>query len=101
MIELYLPDCNLANFLRVFEYIFKFLNVERYLIITDLVDGNQFLKTIFEDKKIIDGYNPLNNLIWDPKKKIWKNHKLFGPKFEYLYPDLNYNQGEDSQPSTE
>jgi hypothetical protein len=30
--------------------------------------------------------------LWTP---IWKNHKLFGPKFEYLYPDLDYHQEDD------
>jgi hypothetical protein len=81
--------------LKVFEYVFQFLNVEKYLILTDLVNGEHFVKSVFGDNKIFKTYNPLNNLIWDPKKKIWKNHKLFGPKFEYLYPDLNYNQNED------
>ena len=95
LVKLFLPDCRIADFLRVFEYVFQFLNVEKYLILNDLVNGEHFVKSVFGDNKIFETYNPLNNLIWDPKKKIWKNHKLFGPKFEYLYPDLNYNQNED------
>ncbi|MEJ2296869.1 MAG: hypothetical protein P8Y23_19145 [Candidatus Lokiarchaeota archaeon] len=95
MVKLYLPECRIADFLRIFECVFQFLKVEKYLILTDLVNGDHFAKTVFGDKKMFETYNPLNNLIWDPKKKIWKNHKLFGPKFEYLYPDLDYHQEDD------
>ncbi|TFF97044.1 MAG: hypothetical protein EU547_05425 [Promethearchaeota archaeon] len=95
MIKLYLQDYRLAEFLRIFEYVFQFLKVGRYLILTDLVNGDHFVKNVFGAKKIFETYNPLNNLIWDPKRKKWKNHKLFGPKFEYLYPDLDYHQEED------
>lgn len=95
LVKLYLPECELAEFLRIFEYIFQFLEVEKYIILTDLVNGDEFVKSIFGDNKIFETYNPLNNLIWDSKKKIWKNHKLFGPKFEYLYPDIDYNQEEN------
>ena len=101
MVELYLPDCRLANFLRIFEYIFQFLKIEKYLILTDLVNGHHFLKNVLGDENIFETYNPLNNLIWDPKKKIWKNHKLFGPKFEYLYPDLDYDQEKDMSSTLE
>jgi len=95
MIKLYLPECELADFLRIFEYIFQFLKIEKYLILPDLVNGEHFVKRIYGDNKIYENYNPLTNLIWDPKKKIWKNHKLFGPRFEYLYPDLYYTQKEE------
>ena len=53
--------------------------------------------TAWKIAKIYEKYNPLKNLIWDPKKKAWKNHKLFGPRFEYLYPDLDYHQKEEIQ----
>ncbi|TFG03469.1 MAG: hypothetical protein EU542_01980 [Promethearchaeota archaeon] len=96
MVKLYLPDCRLADFLRIFEYVFQFLKIEKYLILTDLVNGEHFIKSLFGDDKIFENYNPLNNLIWDPKKKIWKNHKLFGPRFEYLYPDLFYHQKKEN-----
>ncbi|TFF83774.1 MAG: hypothetical protein EU552_02640 [Promethearchaeota archaeon] len=95
VVKLFLPDCRIADFLRVFEYVFQFLKVEKYLILTDLVNGEHFVKSVFGENKIFKTYNPLNNLIWDPEKKIWKNHKLFGPKFEYLYPDLDYSQQEE------
>jgi len=77
------------------------LDVEKYLILTNLVNGEYFVKSVFGNNKIFETYNPLNNLIWDPKKKIWKNHKLFGPKFEYLYPDLDYNQEDDMSSITD
>jgi hypothetical protein len=101
MVKLYLPDCKIATYLRIFEYIFQFLKIEKYLILTDLVNGDYFVKSIFEDEKLFENYNPLNNLIWDPKRRKWKNHKLFGPKFEYLYPDLHYNQEDDARSITE
>jgi len=97
MVKLYLSDCKLADFLRIFEYVFQFLKIERYLILTDLTNGEHFVKKVFGNNKFYEKYNPLTNLIWDPKKKFWKNHKLFGPRFEYLYPDLYYNRKEEIQ----
>jgi hypothetical protein len=92
MIKLYLPDCELAEILRILEYVFQYLEVERYLIIPDLVDGESFLKTVYGDISFLEDYNPLNNLIWNERTKTWKNHTLFTQNFEYLYPDLNYQQ---------
>ncbi len=88
MIKLYLPNCELSEFLRIFEYIFQYLKVEKYLIITDLVNGDSFIKSIYGNAFSFEKYNPLVNLIWDSKAKVWMNHKLFGKSFEYLYPEL-------------
>lgn len=96
MVEMYLPDCELAELLRVFEYVFQYLKVEKYLILSELVDGEHFLKSVFGNNRILEKYNPLNNLIWNSKKKIWMNHKLFGKTVKIkIYPELHYDQKED------
>ena len=38
--------------------------------------------------KLFKRYNPLINLRWNNKDKIWMNNKLYNEKFEPLYPDL-------------
>ncbi len=88
MIKLYLPECELAEILRILEYAFQYLEVEKYLIIPDLVDAESFLKTVYGDLSFLKRYNPLNNLIWNEKTKTWKNHTLFTQDFEYRYPEL-------------
>ena len=77
----------------------NFFLIQKKVIIVFANKAN-FYK-VFGYNKLFETYNSLINLIWDPKKKIWKNLKLFGPKFEYLYPDLDYNQKEDIRSSTE
>ncbi|MHA1671552.1 MAG: hypothetical protein ACTSV5_13405 [Promethearchaeota archaeon] len=88
MIKLYLPNCELAEFLRIFEYVFQYLKVEKYLIITDLVNGDSLIKSVYRNKNFLEKYNPLQNLIWNAKSEKWENHKLFSKTFEYLYPEL-------------
>ena len=91
MIKLYLPDCELSEFLRIFEDVFQYLKVEKYLILTDLVSGDYLLRSVYGSTtyhRFIKKYNPLQNLIWKPRAKRWVNHKLFGKNFEYLYPEL-------------
>lgn len=88
MIKLYLPDCELSEFIRVFDLLFKYLEIKDYLILNDLVDGSNLLKSVFGGLKFLDSYNPLKNLIWNEKSRVWENHKLFTPKFEPIYPDL-------------
>ncbi len=94
MIKLYFPDCELVEFLRIFEYVFQYLKVEKYLIITDLVDGESLIKSVYGNSIFLDKYNPLQNLIWDTKTEKWENHKLFSKTFEYLYPELFFNEKE-------
>ncbi len=72
-------------------YIFQYLKVEKYLILTDLVSGDYLLRSVYGSNtyhKFIKKYNPLQNLIWKPRAKKWMNHKLFSKTFEYLYPEL-------------
>ncbi len=92
MIKLYLPDCELAEFLRIFEYIFQYLKVEKYLILTDLVNNESLIKSVYGNKIFLKKYNPLKNLIWNTKNEMWMNHKLFSKTFEFLYPELIFKE---------
>ena len=88
MIEIWFPKCELDEFFDVFDLLFEFLEIKHYLILTDLVNGETLLKNIFGDLKFLKDYNPLFNLKWNKKDKIWMNHKLFTKDFEPIYPNL-------------
>ncbi|MFX0104040.1 MAG: hypothetical protein ACFE75_00940, partial [Candidatus Hodarchaeota archaeon] len=90
MIKLYLPQCELDEFLKLFDLLFEYLEINNYIILTDLADGKNLLNRIYEDLCFLNSYNPLINLIWNEKDKIWMNHKLYTEKFEKIYPDLLY-----------
>ncbi len=87
-IKLYLPSLDISVFQRLFDKLFNFLNIKKYLILTDMVDGKNLLKNIFGNLRFFELYNPLKNLNWNDNDKIWMNHKLFNEKFEPLYPNL-------------
>jgi len=88
MIKLYLPDCQLDEFEILFDLIFEYLKIEHYIVLNDLVDGKDFLRSIYANLDFLKSYNPLKNLIWNNKDKIWMNPKLFTNKFEKIYPPL-------------
>ncbi len=88
MIKLYLPDCQLDELEVLFDLIFEYLKIEHYIILNDLVDGKDFLKSIYGNLDFLKSYNPLKNLIWNSTDKKWKNYKLFTNKFEKIYPPL-------------
>ncbi len=88
MIKLYLPKCELHEFVRLFDLLFEYLEIKDYLILNDLIDGKQLIKSIFGKLDFLKKYNPLKNLKWNEEDKIWMNHKLFTEKFEPIYPDL-------------
>ena len=88
MIKLYLPDCQIDEFEKLFDLIFEFLEIEHYIILNDLVEGKNFLKSLYGSLNFLESYNPLKNLIWNKKDKIWMNHKLFTNKFEKIFPPL-------------
>jgi hypothetical protein len=88
MIKLYFPQCELDEFLKLFDLLFEYLGINNYIILTDLVSGKNLLKGIFGDLGFLDSYNPLTNLKWNDKDKIWMNHKIYTDKFEKIYPDL-------------
>jgi len=88
LIKLYLPQTEISNFQKNFDLLFQFLKIKKYLILNDMVDGEQLIKNTYGSLKFLESYNPLKNLIWNDKDKIWMNHKLFNEKFEPIYPDL-------------
>ncbi len=92
MIKLRLPDCQLDEFERLFDLIFEYLEIDHYLVLNDLVNGENLIKSSFKDLKFLETYNPLINLIWNDKDKKWRNHKLFNENFEPVYPDLFYGK---------
>jgi len=92
MIKLRLPDCQLDEFEKLFDLIFEYLEIDHYLVLNDLVDGENLIKSTFKELKFLETYNPLTNLIWNDKDKKWRNHKLFNENFEPVYPDLFYGK---------
>jgi len=92
MIKLYFPDCQIDEFENLFDLLFEYMEIDHYLILNDLVDGKNLIKSTFEGLKFLEKYNPLTNLIWNDKDKKWRNHKLFNEKFEPVYPDLFYGK---------
>jgi hypothetical protein len=64
------------------------LEINHYIVLTDLVDGNDLLKAIYGNLDFLDSFNPITNLKWNDFDKKWANHKLFNEKFEKLYPNL-------------
>lgn len=91
MIKLYLPDYRLDEFLKLFDLIFEHYEIKHYIILNDIVNGKDLLKSIYGDLDFLKSYNPLKNLIWNNKDKRWMNHKLFTNKFEKIYPPMQTN----------
>ena len=92
MIKLYFPDCQFDEFEKLFDLLFEYIGIDHYLILNDLVDGKNLIKSTFQSAKFMDSYNPLTNLIWNDKDKRWRNHKLFDENFKPVYPDLFYGK---------
>jgi len=88
MIKIYFPKCEISEFLRLFDLLFEYLEIKDYLILNDLVDGKNLIKSIYGGLAFLDSYNPLNNLEWNEQDKIWQNPKIFTSKFKPVYPDL-------------
>jgi hypothetical protein len=87
-IELYLPNTDLQEFQQIFYNLFQFLNIKKYLILSDIVDGTNLIKNIYGNLDFKNFYNPLKNLKWSKKDQIFVNFKLFGENFKPNYPDL-------------
>ncbi len=92
MIKLYFPDCQIDKFEKLFDLLFEYMEIDHYLILNDLVDGENLIKSTFNGLKFFEMYNPLTNLIWNDKDKKWRNHKLFNENFEPVYPDLFFGK---------
>jgi hypothetical protein len=94
-IEIRFPKCELDEFFEIFDLLFQYLEIKHYLISSDLVKNDIFLRSIYKNLNFLNSYNPLINLRWNNKDKIWMNHKLFSKKFEPIYPDLTYGRMPD------
>lgn len=88
MIKIYFPKCEISEFMRLFDLLFEYLEIKDYLILNDLVDGKNLIKSIYGGLAFLNSYNPLKNLEWNEQDKIWQNPKIFTSKFEPIYPDL-------------
>ncbi len=95
MIKIYFPfKHDIFRFIEVFNLLFEFLQIDYFLIIDSIFDGKNLLKHVYGSLDFLKKYNPLKNLKWNDKDKIWMNHKLFNEKFEPLYPDLLFGDKE-------
>ncbi len=79
-IKLYLPDILIDKYQKLFRSIFSYLGIEYYLILTDLINGDEILKKLY-NKKELKNHNPIKNLIWNTKEKRFYNRKLFKKGF--------------------
>ena len=87
MIKINFPKCEISEFEKLFDLLFEYLEIEHYIILNDLVDGNNLIKSTYGGLDL-KSYNPLKNLKWNKKQKRWENPKVFTSKFEPIYPDL-------------
>ena len=92
MIKLYFPDCQIDEFENLFDLLFEYMEIDHYIILNDLIDGENLVKSTFKGLKFLESYNPLINLIWNIKDKKWRNHKLFNENFEPVYPDMFFGK---------
>jgi hypothetical protein len=90
MIEIWFPKCEMDEIFDVFDFLFDYLKINHYLILTDLVNGKTLIKSVYGDLRFLEQYNPIINLKWNKNDKIWMNHKLFNERFEPIYPDMLY-----------
>jgi len=93
-IKLYLPSIEFSRFQQILQDLFQFLEIKHYLILSDMVRGNNLLESIYGNLDFLQTYNPLKNLNWSKKDQRYINNKLFGENFEPNYPDLIPNEKE-------
>ncbi len=87
-IKLYLPNCEISIFQQLFKKLFQYLKIKKFLIMSDMIDGRNFLESTFDNLKFLKTYNPLKNLEWSEKDKKWINFKLYGERFKKNHPKL-------------
>ena len=94
-IKINFPVTHVGFFIDVFIKLFEYLEIEHYIILHDLGDGEHIIKSTFENVESFKSYNPLTNLIWDEVDKMWKNHKIYNENHEPIYPDLFYSKNSE------
>ena len=88
MIKLCFPKCEIGEFEKLFDLLFEYLDISHYIILNDLVDGSNLIKSTFGNLDFLKTYNPLKNLKWNKIDKIWRNHNIFSKEHGFIYPDL-------------
>ncbi len=73
-IKLYLPEFEMNQFLNLFDLLFEYLKIEDYIILMDLINGDNLVKKVIKDFSY-KNHNPLSNLEWDNQTKVWKRLK--------------------------
>ncbi|GAH71966.1 unnamed protein product, partial [marine sediment metagenome] len=76
------------EFEKLFDLLFEYLDISHYIILNDLVDGSNLIKSTFGNLHFLKTYNPLKNLKWNKIDKIWRNHNIFSKEHGFIYPDL-------------
>lgn len=96
-VKLYLPGQNtksggnfdsIGTILSVLEETFEVLEINHYVILDNVLKPESFLDYVFGGNVDFNGYNPLLNLKWDKKNKLYRNHKLYDEKNKPVYPSL-------------
>ena len=59
MIKLYLPGCELHEFIKLFDLLYQYLRIEKCLYLNNLVDGKNLIKNIYGSLDFLKTYNPL------------------------------------------
>ncbi len=95
MIKLHFPKCELSEFERLFDLLFEYLDINHSLILNDLVDGSNLIKSVFGNLDFLKAYNPLKNLKWKEEDKIWLNQNIFSKENGFIYPDLIFKESEE------
>ena len=75
---------------KLFELLFEYLEIKYYLLLNDLVDGKNLIKSVFGNLRFLKTYNPLKNLKWSDTDKIWLSHNIFERERGFVYQDLFY-----------
>ncbi len=96
-VKLYLPGYNTGNnensdsigtILSVLEQSFEVLGISHYIILNNVLKPESFLNYVLGESVDLNGYNPLLNLKWDKKNKIYLNPKLYDEENNPVYPSL-------------
>ncbi len=65
MIKVFFPHGESREFLELFDFLFKYLQIENYKIITELVDRKDLLLKTFKDEDFFARYNPIKSFEWN------------------------------------
>lgn len=67
LLKIYFPKCEIVEFIKLFEILFEYLEIDHYLILKDFINGDPLVKNVYEDPNFFDNYHPLRNVKNDGK----------------------------------